>query len=260
MSASLLQVRDLNKEFIVRKNLFSRRQVIRAVDGVSFDVLAGETLGLVGESGSGKSTTAHMILRLLAPSGGSVTFRGTDLSSVSEINLRKLRRDLQIIFQSASSVLDPAMTAGELLSTPLRIHHVVPEMQVSAEVGRIMELVGLSEEECSKYPDQLSGGQYQRIIIARAIATRPALIVCDEPVSALDVSVQGQILNLLASLKRELGLTYLFISHDLAVIRHICDRVAVMHAGRIVETGTTEDILDSPGHEYTRRLVTELHK
>jgi peptide/nickel transport system ATP-binding protein/oligopeptide transport system ATP-binding protein len=254
----LLEVRDLSRHFVVKKYLFSRNRVIQAVRGARFSVYPGEVLGLVGESGSGKSTTAAMILRLIEPIEGTILFRGIPIAGLTDREMRRLRKDLQIIFQYGNSVLDPLMTVEELLIEPLRIHAVVPGDEIDVEVDRILALVGLSSADRRRYPGRLSGGQYQRIIIARAIAVRPALVVCDEPVSALDVSVQGQILNLLIRLREQLGLTYLFISHDLKVIRHVCDRIAVMYRGEIVEIGPRDQVLGSPSHEYTARLVAGL--
>lgn len=256
VAQTILEVRNVSKHFVVKKNLFSKKRVIEAVRNASFKVLEGESLGLVGESGSGKSTTANLILRLLDCSEGRISFRGTVISDLTEGDMRRLRKDIQIIFQFTSSILDPKMTVEELLTEPLRIHGVVEEHELDPEVNRLLSLVGLSPDERPKYPDQLSGGQIQRIIIARAIAPRPKLIVCDEPVSALDVSIQGQILNLLTRLKSELELTYLFISHDLKVVRHICDRIAVMYKGEIVEIGTKDDILSNPEHDYTKHLLS----
>jgi len=256
----LLQVHNVSRHFVVKKNVFSRSRTIDAVRNASFWILPGEVLGLVGESGSGKSTIAAMILRLIEPSEGTILFRGTPLTSRSEREMRRLRKDIQIVFQYGDSVLDPLMTVDELLVEPLRIHRIVPEDEIDVEVDRLLSLVGLSRADRPRYPGRLSGGQYQRIIIARAIALRPALIVCDEPVSALDVSVQGQILNLLIGLREQLGLTYLFISHDLKVIRHICDRIAVMYRGEIVEIGPRDRILNAPDHDYTARLVAGLRE
>lgn len=255
MTEPILEVRNLSKHFVLRNNPFAGKRVINAVCDVSFSIFPGEVMGLVGESGSGKSTIANLILNFLEQSSGSITFRGENLSSLSTGDMRKVRKDLQVVFQSSSSVLDPGMTIGESLREPLLIHEITAPDQIEREITRLLTLVGLSPEERYKYPHQLSGGQIQRVTIARAISVRPKLIICDEPVSALDVSVQGQILNLLIKLKEELNLTYLFISHDLNVIRHICDRIAVMDNGVMVEIGTCTDIFSSPRHEYTRYLL-----
>lgn len=251
----ILRVEKLSKHYIIKSGAFSKRQVIRAVQEVSFQLVENQSLGLIGESGSGKSTVANLVLRLIKPSGGRIELFGEDITLMKEEEMRRYRKDIQIIFQYTNDVLDPQMTVDELLKEPLKIHKIVKDSEMDQEVERLLEQVGLSPSERWKLPGQLSGGQNQRIIIARAIATRARLIVCDEPVSALDVSVQGQILNLLISLKEELNLSYLFISHDIKVIRHMCDRIAVMKNGEIVEMGDVEDVLDNPQHEYTRKLI-----
>lgn len=255
MTERILEVRNLSKHFVLRNNPLSRKRVIHAVRNVSFEIFPGEVLGLVGESGSGKSTIANLILNFLDPSGGSIEFCGENISSLSVADMRGIRKDLQVVFQSSNSVLDPRMSIGESLKEPLAIHKLTAADQIDDEINRLLSLVGLSPDEKSKFPHQLSGGQIQRVTIARAVAVQPKLIVCDEPVSALDISVQGQILNLLIDLKEKLNLTYLFISHDLNVIRHICDRIAVMENGNLVEIGSCTDIFDSPRHEYTRYLL-----
>lgn len=252
---SLLKVSNLSKHFILKKNILSRKRIIHAVRDVDFELYSGETLGLVGESGSGKTTIGNLVLRLLEPNEGEIIFNGINISHLREKSLRSLRKDIQIVFQYSNAVLDPLMTIEDLLSEALRIHSIVAEKEMNVEVDRLLSLVGLSVSERSKFPSQMSGGQNQRIIIARAIAVRPKLIVCDEPVSALDVSVQGQILNLLSELKSELNLSYLFISHDLKVVRHISDRIAVMHKGNIVELGSRNQILNHPEHDYTKHLI-----
>lgn len=239
----LLRVDNLSKQFIIKPSLLTSKSIIHAVRQVSFVIGQNESLGLIGDSGCGKSTVALMILRLLAPSAGEISFAGQQITRYTESQMHPLRKDLQIIFQHTKAVLDPKMTVDELLREPLKIHRIVPDAHLDHEVNRLLDMVGLVKDEGWKYPDQLSGGQYQRVIIARAIATRPRLIVCDEPVSALDVSVQGQILNLLTDLKQELQLSYLFISHDMKVIRHMCNRVAVMKRGEIKQMGNTGDIL-----------------
>lgn len=253
--ASLLVVDHVSKHFVVKKSIFAPKHRIQAVDDVSLVLNQGETLGLIGESGSGKTTLSHLVMQLMAPDSGRVLFKGKAMSELGPIGAKELRKDLQVVFQHSFGALDPLKTTAELLMEPLRIHHIVPEAVYQAEVLRLLDQVGLSAMVLGKYPSQLSGGQKQRVGIARAIATRPQLLVCDEPVSALDVSVQGQILNLLQDLKVELDLTYLFISHDLKVIRHIADRVAVMYNGRIIETGETEAVMQHPKEDYTKKLL-----
>jgi len=255
MTEPLLKVEHLSRHFVVKKTVLSRKRIIHAVRDASFEINEGETLGLVGESGSGKTTIGNLVLRLIEPSGGTIYFAGRNITGMKERDIRTLRKDIQIIFQYSNAVLDPLMTVEELLTEALRIHSIVPEKETDREVDRILGLVGLSSAERKKHSAQMSGGQNQRIIIARAIAVRPRLIVCDEPVSALDVSVQGQILNLLSDLKKELNLSYLFISHDLKVVGHLCDRIAVMYKGDLVETGSRKQILEQPQHEYSRHLI-----
>lgn len=240
------------------KNSVSKKTVINAVQNISFDIYPGDSLGLIGESGCGKTTTANLVLKLLNPSNGEIILFGKDITYLDENKMRPLRKDIQIIFQQSGGILDPKMTIKELLTEPLKIHSIVKETEYDKEADRLLALVGLSSKEKEKYPYQMSGGQIQRVIIARAIATRPKLIVCDEPVASLDVSVQGQILNLLTKLKKDLNLTYLFISHDLKVVRHICSRIAVMYKGEIVEIGDREKILSNPKHEYTKKLITSI--
>ncbi len=237
-SQAILQVEHLSKTFIMKNGLFSENQYVEAVKDVSFVIYKGESFGLVGESGCGKTTVANLVLDLLKPSSGTVLFMGRDMRGISHRDMQRLRKDLQVVFQFSKAVLDPQMTISELMAEPLKIHKIVGQNEIEAETERLLGLVGLSMDIKDRYPTQLSGGQNQRIIIARAIATRPQLIICDEPVSALDVSIQGQIINLLQSLKDELGLSYLFISHDMKVVKHLCDRIAVMDKGRI------EDIFD----------------
>lgn len=251
----LLSIQNLNKHYVMKKNVFSKKTLIKAVDNVSFDIKKGESLGLIGESGCGKTTTAQLILNLIKSDEGSILYNDIDLTKINEMRMRNLRKELQIIFQYSQGALDPKMTVEELLTEPLKLHHIVGDAEVDSEVLRLLELVELSKSDRNKFPYQMSGGQRQRIGIARAISTKPCFIICDEPVSALDVSIQGQILNLLTDLKKELNLTYLFISHDLKVIKHICNRIAVMYKGSIVEIGTTQKILKSPSEEYTKKLV-----
>ncbi|WP_184310439.1 ATP-binding cassette domain-containing protein [Anaerosolibacter carboniphilus] len=255
---ALLEVESLSKHYVVKKNLFSPKTVIRAVDHISFDIYEGEALGLIGESGSGKTTTGELILRLISADAGRVLFQGEDILQMGEDTIRKKRKDIQIIFQQAQETLDPKATIAELIAVPLRIHRIVPASEIESEVDRLLNMVGLTGKDKHKFTYQLSGGQRQRIGIARAIASRPKLVVCDEPVSALDVSVQGQILNLLIDLKKELSLTYLFISHDLKVVQHICDHIAVMYKGKILEMGEKNQIMANPTHDYTKQLITSM--
>ena len=255
MEGILLNVDNISKYYIVRKGEFSPKTIIKAVDKVSFSIRKGETLGLIGESGSGKTTIGSLILNLIKSDSGSIFFRDINITSLNEREMRKLRKDMQIIFQHTQDNLDPKMTIEELLIEPLKIHDIVKYDEFGNEVKRLLNMVGLQEKEKYKFPYQLSGGQKQRVGIARAIATRPKFIVCDEPVSALDVSVQGQILNLLVDLKKEMNLTYLFISHDLKVIKHMSDRIAVMYKGKIVEISEKNKIISEPKEEYTKKLI-----
>lgn len=254
----ILEVRDISKNFIVKPSLFAKKEMIAAVKNVSFDLYPMESLGIIGESGCGKTTTAQMILRLLDLSEGEIRLMGKVISHISKTQMRSHRKDLQMIFQYTNAVLDPSMTLEELIAEPLRIHKIVEAKDVGGEVERIFKQVGLPYDERTKYPDQISGGQNQRVIIARALATRSKIMICDEPVSALDVSVQGQILNLLIDLQQEFQLSYIFISHDLKVIRHMCQRIAVMYKGEIVESGSTEEVLKNPQHEHTKQLINGL--
>ncbi|WP_225799981.1 ABC transporter ATP-binding protein [Streptomyces sp. NK15101] len=248
----LLRVRDLGMTFPGRRG---RSAPIRAVDGVGFDLAAGETLGLVGESGCGKSTTGRAIVRLLEPTAGSVSYDGRDISHLSQRQLKPLRRDIQMVFQDPHSSLNPRQTVARIISDPLLVQGS-PATEARKRAVELMELVGLIPEHIDRYPHEFSGGQAQRIGIARALATSPRLVVADEPVSALDVSVQAQIVNLMERLQRELGLAYLFIAHDLSVVKRVCDRVAVMYLGRIVEIGDKERVYGAPEHPYTRALLS----
>jgi oligopeptide/dipeptide ABC transporter ATP-binding protein len=252
----ILEIRNLHKYFPVRAGFFKRVHAhIKAVQGINIDLLAGETLGLVGESGCGKSTLGRAILRLEEPTGGEARFRGHDILRANPRELFSLRRELQMIFQDPYSSLNPRMTVGEIVREPLTIHRIGSRQQRRDKVMHLLDLVGIRGEMVDRYPHEFSGGQRQRIGIARALALEPQMIVADEPVSALDVSVQAQVINLMVKLQRELGLTYIFVSHDLSVVEYISDRVAVMYLGRIVEQGTKNEVFSRPSMPYTRALM-----
>jgi oligopeptide/dipeptide ABC transporter ATP-binding protein len=254
--SAVLEVRDLKKHFPIRKGLLQRAGgTVFAVDGVSFTIEAGETLGLVGESGCGKSTVGRTVLRLIEPTAGNILISGKDITTLSKTDLRPYRRQMQIIFQDPFSSLDPRMSAGDIVAEPLRVHKVVSRPAVRQKVVSLFDRVGLRREQMDNYPHQFSGGQRQRIGIARALALQPKLIVGDEPVSALDVSIQAQVLNLMMDLQRELGLAYLFISHNLAVVEHISHRIAVMYLGRIVEYTDKRTLFTRALHPYTEQLL-----
>jgi len=255
---SLLEVEGLVKHFPVKGGMFGGVSAhVRAVDGLDFQVAAGETLALVGESGCGKSTVGRLVLRLLEPTGGKVRFEGDDLLALDQEQMRMRRRRLQVIFQDPYASLNPRMTVGAMLGEPLYLHRLVGnDAQRRARVSELLELVGLRPEHARRYPHEFSGGQRQRLAIARALAVEPRLIVADEPVSALDVSIQAQVINLMKALQQRFGLAYIFISHDLAVVKHIADRIAVMYLGKIVETATTEELFRNPRHPYTRALLS----
>ncbi len=254
----ILSVRGLKKHFPIMSGLIVQRQVaaVRAVDGIDFDVYRGETLGLVGESGCGKSTTGRTILQLYRPTEGSVVFEGKELTTMKGEDLRRMRRRMQIIFQDPYASLNPRMTVGNIVSEPLRIHNIRQGNELREFVERLLEKVGLNPYYINRYPHEFSGGQRQRIGIARALALEPSFIVADEPISALDVSIQAQVVNLLEDLQDELNLTYLFIAHDLSMVRHICDRVAVMYLGKIVELAPTDELYENPLHPYTQSLLS----
>lgn len=256
MSSPLLQVEDLSVHFTVPGTGISGTETIRAVDGISLTVQRGRTLGLVGESGCGKSTTGFAILKLVTPAAGRILIDGVDVAPLDNAAMRPFRRRLQIIFQDANASLDPRMSVGDLIAEPLDIHGLARGPERSRRIHKLLDLSGLPARITERYPHELSGGQGQRVAICRALAVEPELIVCDEPVSALDVSIQAQIVNLLKDLQSELDLTYLFISHDLSVVRHLCDDVAVMYLGRIVEIAGRDEIFERPSHPYTRALLS----
>jgi oligopeptide transport system ATP-binding protein len=255
--APLLEVTDLVKHFPVRRGAVIEREVdqVRAVDGVSFSIPAGETLGLVGESGSGKSTACRTVLQLIEPTSGSVRFEGREVVGLSRRQMRPLRQQMQMIFQDPYAYLNPRKRVGQIVGDPLKRQGLASGSDLRRRVQELLERVGLSAEHYNRFPHEFSGGQRQRIGIARALVLQPKLVIADEPVSALDVSIQAQIVNLLDDLQDDFGLTYLFVAHDIGVVRHIADRIAVMHDGKIVEQGTADDVCERPRDEYTKKLL-----
>lgn len=259
MDEELLKVENLTKHFPIKKGLFSKTVgAVKAVDGVSFSVREGETFGLVGESGCGKSTTGRMILRLMEPTDGQVIYKGENIQLLAKDRMQKLRREMQIIFQDPYSSLDPRFTIAKTIGEVLDIHQINSGKERTDRIVQLLEAVGLGAQHLNRYPHEFSGGQRQRIGIARALALHPSLVVCDEPVSALDVSVQAQIVNLMQDLQKERKLTYLFISHDLSVVHHMCDRIAVMYIGKIVETADKKTLFERPAHPYTQALLSAI--
>ena len=257
MSAKLLEVKNLVKHFPVKAGVFAKvRAHVRAVDGVSFDLAANETLGLVGESGCGKSTTGRALLRLIEPTAGAVIFDGTDIVPLKHEAMRQLRREMQIIFQDPYASLHPRMTVGNIVGEPLTVHHLATGSARQDRVAEIIRKVGLRPEHLRRYPHEFSGGQRQRIGIARALVLNPRLIIADEPVSALDVSIQAQVINLLEDLQEEFGMAYIMISHDLSVVQHVCDRIAVMYLGEIVESAPADELVMAPRHPYSEALLS----
>ncbi len=255
MSDVVLTIRGLVRHFGGRRELFARTPLVRAVDGVDLDIRRGETFAIVGESGCGKSTLARLILRLIEPTAGTITLDGEDVTAAAPDAVRRLRRKMQIIFQDPFSSLNPRMSVGDLIGEPLATHGLAKGADLTREVARMLDLVGLLPEHAGRYPHEFSGGQRQRIGIARALASRPSVLIGDEPVSALDVSIRAQILNLLEDLKQELGLTLILVSHDLSVVRHTSDRVAVMYLGKIIELAAVETLFSDPRHPYTQALM-----
>jgi oligopeptide transport system ATP-binding protein len=255
--SALLEVTDLVKHFPIKHGILVDREVdqVRAVDGISFQIERGETLGVVGESGSGKSTACRAVLQLIEPTSGSIRFEGREIAGLGRRQMRPLRREMQMVFQDPQASLNPRKRVGQIVGDPLRLQKVASGSDLRRRVQELLERVGLSSEHYNRFPHEFSGGQRQRIGIARALALKPKLVVCDEPVSALDVSIQAQIINLLDDLQDEFGLAYLFVAHDIGVVRHISDRIAVMHHGKIVEQGTADEVCERPRDDYTKKLL-----
>ncbi|PJR09104.1 ABC transporter ATP-binding protein [Sinorhizobium meliloti] len=259
MAKPIIEVRGLGKNFILKRSILGRPlAAVGAVDDVTFSLMPGETLAIVGESGCGKSTLGRLLMRLIKPTAGEVFIDGQDVTNISHAAMRRQRQRVQLIFQDPYASLNPRMTIAQTIAEPLMLHNIVPAAQRSKRVAQLLEMVGLRPEQASRYPHEFSGGQRQRVVIARALASEPKAIICDEAVSALDVSIQAQILNLLKDLQNRLGLAFIFISHDLGVVKHIADRVAVMYLGKVVEIGTSDDVFDAPRHPYTRALLSAI--
>jgi peptide/nickel transport system ATP-binding protein len=254
--SNLLEVKNLTKNFTSRVRLGAEKSVVQAVSGISFNLAQGESLGLVGESGCGKSTTGRIIAKLIEPTSGQIIFNGEDITKFSEKDMKPIRGDIQMIFQDPFSSLNPRQTVGSIIGMPFKVNGIEPKQGLKPKVQELLELVGLNPEHYNRFPHEFSGGQRQRIGIARAIALNPKLLICDEPVSALDVSIQAQILNLLNDLRRELNLSLIFIAHDLAVVRNFCDRVAVMYLGKLAEVGSGDEIFEHPHHPYSKALLS----
>jgi oligopeptide transport system ATP-binding protein len=254
----ILEVTDLVKHFPIKQGILIDREVdqVRAVDGISFSIGRGETMGLVGESGSGKSTACRTVLQLIKPSSGSIKFEGREIANLSRRQMRPIRREMQMIFQDPYASLNPRKRVGQIVGDPLKLQKIASGSDLRKRVQELLERVGLSSEHYNRFPHEFSGGQRQRIGIARALALQPKLVICDEPVSALDVSIQAQIVNLLDDLQDEFGLTYLFVAHDIGVVRHISDRIAVMHHGKLVEEGTADQVCENPRDDYTKKLLS----
>jgi oligopeptide transport system ATP-binding protein len=258
-SGPIIEVRDVGKSYVVKRSVFGRPLArLAAVDGVSLALMPGETLAIVGESGCGKSTLGRLMMRLIEPSAGQVFIAGRDVTAMSHGAMREQRRHVQLIFQDPYASLNPRMTIGQTIAEPLMLQNIVPAGQRARRVAELLEMVGLRPELANRYPHEFSGGQRQRVVIARALAPEPDAVICDEAVSALDVSIQAQVLNLLEDLQKRLGLAYVFISHDLGVVKHIADRVAVMYLGKIVEIGAADEIFHAPRHPYTRALLSAI--
>lgn len=256
---NILEIQGLKKYFEIDGGWFSKnKQYLKAVDGIDLEIKRGETLGIVGESGSGKSTAGNLIMQLLDMTEGKVLFKGKDLSKLETRELREIRKDIQMIFQDPFSSLNPRMNVFDIIAEPLRTHKSLPFKELKKEVFELMEVVGLNHTYCNRFPHEFSGGQRQRIVIARALALKPELIICDEPVSALDVSIQSQVLNLLKRLQSQFNLTYIFIAHGLPAVKYMCDRIAVMYLGKIVELTTTNELFNNPKHPYTEALLSAI--